>query len=241
MRRIRLQRESQSGTLVRQGSVYNRDLRMWASLAGLRCPAEVPSGSLSSVLPLPDNCCDSLGDLYPITQPSLTPHALLSVSPTTHQRLRESRREESGCQATIRTVLSLALAWNCLVHQLDVKNAFLNGTLVDRESKHGFDGDMVSDSTLYCSLEGGLRYLTFTRPDISYAVQQICLHMHDPREPHFGALKGLFVCSCLLLDHGLQLHVSYLLSWSPKRQVTLSRSSAEAEYRGVANVVAEKA
>ncbi|GKB91415.1 ribonuclease H-like domain-containing protein, partial [Tanacetum coccineum] len=32
-----------------------------------------------------------------------------------------------------------------------------------------------------------------------------------------------------------------LLSWSAKRQVTLSRSSAEAEYRGVANVVAEAA
>ncbi|GKE85721.1 ribonuclease H-like domain-containing protein, partial [Tanacetum coccineum] len=32
-----------------------------------------------------------------------------------------------------------------------------------------------------------------------------------------------------------------LLSWSAKRQHTLSRSSAEAEYRGVANVVAETA
>ncbi|GJS63431.1 ribonuclease H-like domain-containing protein [Tanacetum coccineum] len=32
-----------------------------------------------------------------------------------------------------------------------------------------------------------------------------------------------------------------LLSWSAKRQVTLSRSSAEAEYHGVANVVAETA
>ncbi|GKC46073.1 ribonuclease H-like domain-containing protein [Tanacetum coccineum] len=30
-----------------------------------------------------------------------------------------------------------------------------------------------------------------------------------------------------------------LLSWSCKRQPTLSRSSVEAEYRGVANVVAE--
>ncbi|GKA95151.1 ribonuclease H-like domain-containing protein [Tanacetum coccineum] len=32
-----------------------------------------------------------------------------------------------------------------------------------------------------------------------------------------------------------------LLSWYAKRQVTLSRSSAEAEYQGVANVVAETA
>ncbi|GKF74773.1 ribonuclease H-like domain-containing protein, partial [Tanacetum coccineum] len=30
-----------------------------------------------------------------------------------------------------------------------------------------------------------------------------------------------------------------LLSWSAKRQHTLSRSSAEAEYQGVANIVAE--
>ncbi|GJX91592.1 ribonuclease H-like domain-containing protein [Tanacetum coccineum] len=39
---------------------------------------------------------------------------------------------------------------------------------------------------------------------------------------------------CVFLDDNL-------LSWSAKRQVTLSRSSAEAEYRGVANVVAETA
>ncbi|GJR26835.1 ribonuclease H-like domain-containing protein [Tanacetum coccineum] len=43
---------------------------------------------------------------------------------------------------------------------------------IDTESKLGVDGDPVSDPTLYRSLAGSLQYLTFTRPDISYAVQQ---------------------------------------------------------------------
>ncbi|GJV99684.1 ribonuclease H-like domain-containing protein [Tanacetum coccineum] len=64
-------------------------------------------------------------------------------------------------------------------------------TPVDTESKLGDDGDPVSDPTLYQSLVGSLQYLTFTRHDISYVVQQVCLHMHDPREPHFSALKRI--------------------------------------------------
>ncbi|GJR29051.1 ribonuclease H-like domain-containing protein [Tanacetum coccineum] len=66
-------------------------------------------------------------------------------------------------------------------------------TPVDTESKLGGDCDVVFYPTLYRSLAGSLQYLTFTRPDISYAVQQ----------------------------------------------PTLSRSSAEVEYHGVANVVSE--
>ncbi|GJR14669.1 ribonuclease H-like domain-containing protein [Tanacetum coccineum] len=146
-------------------------------------------------------------------------------------------------------------------------------TPVDTESKLGSDGDPVSDPTLYRSLAGALQYLTFTRPDISYAVQQVCLYMHDPRAPHFTALKRILRYVRGTLTFGLQIHASTtaqltaytdadwagcpvtrrstsgycvflgdnLLSWSAKRQVTLSRSSAEAEYRGVANVVAETA
>ncbi|GKB72794.1 retrovirus-related pol polyprotein from transposon TNT 1-94 [Tanacetum coccineum] len=123
------------------------------------------------------------------------------------------------------------------------------------------------------SLAGALQYLTFTRPDISYAVQQVCLYMRDPRAPHFTALKRILRYVRGTLTFGLQIHASTtaqltaytdadwagcpvtrrstsgycvflgdnLLSWSAKRQVTLSRSSAEAEYRGVANVVAETA
>nr|GEU74050.1 UBN2 domain-containing protein [Tanacetum cinerariifolium] len=43
---------------------------------------------------------------------------------------------------------------------------------VDMESKLGSDGDPIFYPTLYRSFAGGLAYLTFIHPDISYAVQQ---------------------------------------------------------------------
>nr|GEW52462.1 ribonuclease H-like domain-containing protein [Tanacetum cinerariifolium] len=101
----------------------------------------------------------------------------------------------------------------------------------------------------------------------------ICLYMHDPREPHFAALKRILRYVRGTVNFGLQLYafattsiVGYtdadwagcpstrrftsgycvflgdnLLSWSSKGQHTISRSSAEVEYRGVANVVAKTA
>ncbi|GKA37920.1 ribonuclease H-like domain-containing protein [Tanacetum coccineum] len=84
-------------------------------------------------------------------------------------------------------------------------NCNLGRTLIDTESKLGSNGDPVSDPTLYQSLAGSLQYLTFTRPDISYAVQQVCRYMHDPREPHFSALKRILWYVRGTFDYGLQL------------------------------------
>ena len=53
------------------------------------------------------------------------------------------------------------------------------------------DSPPVADPTDYRSLASALQYLTFTRPDIAYAVQQVCLYMHDPRESHLAALKRI--------------------------------------------------
>ncbi|XP_020219676.1 uncharacterized protein LOC109802671 [Cajanus cajan] len=47
------------------------------------------------------------------------------------------------------------------------------------------------DPSLYRNLVGALQYLTFTRPDITYVVQQVYLFMHDPRGEHMHALKRI--------------------------------------------------
>ncbi|XP_071735030.1 uncharacterized mitochondrial protein AtMg00810-like [Rutidosis leptorrhynchoides] len=145
-------------------------------------------------------------------------------------------------------------------------------TPVDTKSKLSSKaGQPYHDPSYFRSLAGALQYLTFTRPDISYAVQQICLHMHAPYDIHMHALKRIIRYIQGTLHHGLHMVrsptttlVSYtdadwagcpdtrrstsgycvylgenLISWSSKRQPTLSRSSADAEYRGVANVVSE--
>ncbi|GJY82051.1 ribonuclease H-like domain-containing protein [Tanacetum coccineum] len=47
-------------------------------------------------------------------------------------------------------------------------------------------------------LVGSMQYLTFTRPDISYDVQQVCLHMDDPHRAHFSSLKRILPTSVVL-------------------------------------------
>nr|GFA32040.1 hypothetical protein [Tanacetum cinerariifolium] len=121
-------------------------------------------------------------------------------------------------------------------------------TPVDTDSKLSADGNPVSDPTLYRSLAGALQYLTFTRPDISYAVQHVCLFMHDPLEPYFQLLNGsciMFVVPCLMVCNFthprtlLWLLIQMRIGLVVPLHFTISRSSVEAKYRGVANAVAE--
>ncbi|GJV03529.1 putative reverse transcriptase domain-containing protein [Tanacetum coccineum] len=112
-------------------------------------------------------------------------------------------------------------------------------TPVDTESKLGDTGDIVSDPTLYRSLAGSLQYLTFTRPDISYAVQQLFSSSTTDLVAYSNADWAGFPTTRRLTSGYCVFLGNNLLSWSSKRQPTLSRSSAEAEYRGVANAVTE--
>ncbi|GJU55395.1 ribonuclease H-like domain-containing protein [Tanacetum coccineum] len=94
-----------------------------------------------------------------------------------------------------------------------------SGMFLSAQSKLGADGDLVSDLTLYRSLAGALQHLTFTRPNIFYEMKQVCLYMHDPREPHFSALDRILSD----MMHAICAMVRAFLN----------------QDRGVANVVAE--
>nr|GEX46771.1 ribonuclease H-like domain-containing protein [Tanacetum cinerariifolium] len=86
-----------------------------------------------------------------------------------------------------------------LLEHANMVNCNPSRTPGNTDSKLGPEGVAIQDPTLYRSLAGGLQYLTFTRPDLSYAVQQICLYMHDPQEPHFASLKRILRYLCNLL------------------------------------------
>ena len=81
-------------------------------------------------------------------------------------------------------------------------------TPVDTGSKLSADGDPFSDPSLYRSLTGALQYLTLTRPEISFAVQQACLYMHDPRIPHYNHVKRILRYLKGTLDLGLHINKS---------------------------------
>nr|GEU75131.1 ribonuclease H-like domain-containing protein [Tanacetum cinerariifolium] len=163
-------------------------------------------------------------------------------------RLKQASRAWFQCfasYATRRSAFGLFLSQSKFIEEIleraHMQNCNLCRTPVDTESKLGSDGKPVNDPTLYRSLDGALQYLTFTRLDLSYAVQQLHVSFTTQLTTYTDAdwsgypitrrsTSGYFV---FLSDN--------LLSWSAKRQATLSHSSVEAEYRGIANVVAETA
>jgi transposase InsO family protein len=131
-------------------------------------------------------------------------------------------------------------------------------------------GQPIADAHAYRSLVGALHYLTFTRPDISFAVHQVCQFMNAPSDVHLTAAKRILRYLRGTLDHGLfytpgpislsafsdadwagdpndRRSTSGLLvylghnpiTWSAKKQLTVSRSSTEAEYRALASASAE--
>ncbi|XP_071713967.1 uncharacterized mitochondrial protein AtMg00810-like [Rutidosis leptorrhynchoides] len=100
-----------------------------------------------------------------------------------------------------------------IIERADLVNCNPVKTPVDTNGKlSSSKGKPYSKPTLYRSLCGALQYLTFTRPDIFYVVQQVCLHMHDPRECHMDALKRIIRYIQGTFSFGLQLTRSSIQS-----------------------------
>jgi hypothetical protein len=67
------------------------------------------------------------------------------------------------------------------------------------------DGDPLAphDITVFHQTVGTLQYCTITRPDISFAVNQLCQHMHRPTTAHWMAAKRVLHYLKGTADHGL--------------------------------------
>ncbi|XP_020686522.1 uncharacterized protein LOC110102510, partial [Dendrobium catenatum] len=69
---------------------------------------------------------------------------------------------------------------------------------------------LFSDPKLYRKLAGSLQYLSITRPDIVFATNRICQHMHAPTDQNFKSLKRLLRYIKGTLHYGLPLTLSNL-------------------------------
>ena len=103
-----------------------------------------------------------------------------------------------------------------ILEKADISDCKRAPTPVATTSKLSTDsGSPCDNPTLYRCLAGALQYLTFTRPDISYAVQQVCLFMHEPSVEHMAVLHRILRYVRGTIDHGLQLYKSLISSlWS---------------------------
>ncbi|CAL9022675.1 unnamed protein product, partial [Prunus brigantina] len=111
------------------------------------------------------------------------------------------------------------------------------------------EGEPLHDPTFYRSIVGALQYLTFTRPDLSYAVNTVCtmnygIHFtHGPWQ--LQAYSDADWAGDLNTRRSTTGFVVLLghnpISWQSKKQGSVSRSSTEAEYRALANTAADLA
>lgn len=65
--------------------------------------------------------------------------------------------------------------------------------------------DEPLSATEFQSLVGVLKYLTFTRPDIQYTVNQVCQHFQSPRKIYLLAIKRILCYLHGTMDYGLRL------------------------------------
>nr|GEW56139.1 hypothetical protein [Tanacetum cinerariifolium] len=111
-------------------------------------------------------------------------------------------------------------------------------TLIDTEKKLGPKGSPVTDPTLYPHLNAMKRVLRYLR-----GITDLELQLFRSTTSQLIAYSDADWAGCPATRRSTSGYCVFvgdnLLTWSSKRQDTLSLSSVEAEFRGVANAVAE--
>jgi len=94
------------------------------------------------------------------------------------------------------------------------------------------EGELIFDASTYCQIIQALEYCTITHLDISYAVNQLCQYMYQPRTPHWQAMKRVLHYLKSTVNHGLfytpsflQLHAYYDSDWAGNPDDKSSTSS----------------
>lgn len=64
-------------------------------------------------------------------------------------------------------------------------------TPVTLQNKFKSSDSISVDATLFRSIVGALKYLTFTRPDITYAVNKDCQHFSSPTLANLKSVKRI--------------------------------------------------
>jgi histone deacetylase 1/2 len=82
-------------------------------------------------------------------------------------------------------------------------------TPIDTNAKlSAIAGSLATDASHYRSIVGGLQYLTLTRPELQYAVQQVYLYIHAPCDAHWTAVKRILRYIRGSIDLGLTISAS---------------------------------
>ncbi|GJR36326.1 ribonuclease H-like domain-containing protein [Tanacetum coccineum] len=193
---------------------------------GTNRPIQRLSLHVSSVSPLPKSYWDAFND------PNCRYKARLVANSST--QLEGVDVDETFSPAvkpsTIQTVLSLAASRHWSIHQLDVKNAFLHGDLSETIYMHHPPGFRDSVHPDYVHRVETAYLLLYVDDIVLTASSQVLLEQIITSLHQEFSMTDLGYCVFL---------GNNLLFWSSKRQPMLSHSSAEVEYRGVANVVVE--